>query len=97
MHVLHSWQDGFSYGGSPFQNFDAATNGLSRGPTLGVRPSSCWSGNKMCDCYEWTGCHPFWRPAMPSPATFACNSVRSHGHTPGHGMIRITYKGAFKV
>ena len=97
MHILHSWQDGYSYGGSPFANFDAATNGLSRGPTLGVRPSSCWSGNKMCDCYEWTGCHPFWRPAMPSPATFACNSVRSHGHTPGHGMIRITYKGAIKV
>ena len=95
--VAHSWQDMYTYAGSPFGNMDAATNGLSRGPTLGGRPSSCWSGNKMCECYEWTGCHPFWRPGMPSPATFPCNAVRSHGFTPGHGFIRITYLGAIKV
>ena len=50
------WQDMYTYAGSAFGNMDHATQGLDRGPTWGGRPTSCWSGNKMCECYEWTGC-----------------------------------------
>ena len=94
MQILNSYQDMYTYAGSPFGNMDHAQQGLSRSPTWGGRPTTCWSGNKMCECYEWTGCTPYWRPGMPAPSTFACSSVRTHGFTAGHGFVRIKYKGA---
>ena len=93
MQLNHGWQDMYTYAGSAFGNMDHATQGLDRGPTWGGRPTSCWSGNKMCECYEWTGCSPWWRPAMPAPATFPCNSVRTHGWSGGGSIVRIKYKG----
>ena len=96
MQILHSWQDMYTYAGSPFQSMDHAVQGLDRGPTRGGRPTSCWSGNKMCECYEFTGCQSWWRPAMPSPATFPCNAVRSHGFSGGNSIVRIKYKGAIE-
>ena len=97
MMVGHNYADGYSHMGSPVMNMDAAVHGMTRSPTRGSRPAGCWAGTKTCECYEWTGCAPFWPATIPSPSTFACSSVRTHGFTPGHGVIRIKYLSSIGV
>ena len=97
MQLNHGWSDNMTYQGSPFGQMDAAVQGMSRSPTAGLRPSFCWQGSKMCTCYEWTGCTPFWPIAQSAPSDFACSGVRTHGFTGGHGAIRIKYLGNITV
>ena len=97
MMLGHTYADYLSYHGTAFGNMDAAVHGLSRSPTRGARTTSCWSGYKMCECYENTGCLPYWPVTQPAPATMTCSGVRTHGFTGGHGAIRIRYTGTISV
>jgi len=79
------------WAGSGMGGFLTALNGASKQPTQGHPHSACWSGNRLCGCYEATGCMPYVPHGIGGPATNPCASVRAHGYRGGQGAVRIKF------
>jgi len=73
--------------------FFSALNATSRHPTYGQQPMFCWSGARICSCYERHGCFPYLPHGIPGPSGEPCSSVRDPGLRGGHGAVRIKFIG----
>jgi hypothetical protein len=60
----------------------------------GVYVAGCWTGTRMCGCYEMNGCLPTVPYGYPGgPGQFG-GDVRDGGTRGGHGAVRIKFIGS---
>jgi hypothetical protein len=79
------------WSGSGLGGFLTALNAITKQPTQGHPHSACWSGNRMCQCYEASGCIPFVPKGVGGPTSNPCPDVRQHGYRGGMGAARIKF------
>ena len=66
-------------------------NGLTRSPSSGMPYMMCWSGGRVCSCYEAWGCVPYVGVGVPGVSAHSCPSVRDHAMRGGLGGVRIQF------
>jgi hypothetical protein len=73
---------------APYYN---TVNGLTRSPSGGMPYMYCWSGGRVCSCYEMWGCIQYVGPGGPGVSAWSCPSVRDHAMRGGNGGVRIQF------
>ena len=66
-------------------------NGLTRSPTSGMPYMYCWSGGRVCSCYESWGCVPYVGVGVPGVSAWTCPAIRDHAMRGGNGGVRIQF------
>ncbi len=70
-----------------------ALNGLSRSPGISAPTVRCWTGSRVCACYESMGCIQYSPYGMGGAAISICSESRDNGWRGGMGLVKITYNG----
>jgi hypothetical protein len=66
-------------------------NGLTRSPSSGMPYMMCWSGGRVCSCYEAWGCVPYVGVGVPGVGAHSCPGIRDHAMRGGNGGVRIQF------
>ena len=82
------------WSGHQFGAFSGGMNALSRSPKRGQQNKAhCWRADKLCGCYEMTGCSPLVGIGIGGLAPQPCPDVRDQAYRGGWGAIRIKFIG----
>ncbi len=79
------------WSGNQYPSFISAMSSLSRNPKRGSHKYSCWRSDKVCGCYEMTGCQALLPIGVGGLPPQPCPDVRDHGFRGGWGAVRIKF------
>lgn len=92
--ISHSFMDDATEAPIPGQGlvgFIVGLTGATRSPTKGSPHNYSWRSDRVCSCYEATGCIPYVPYGFGGPGDGMCGDVRSHGFRGGMGAVRIRF------
>lgn len=71
-----------------------ALNATARSPSFGQQLSSCWTGSRICGCYNSFGCTVNLPYGVPGVGASLCANFCDPGIRGGHGAVRIQFLGS---